>query len=99
MIQFAKRKSLGIAAMFLESVIDACVLELYLSDEAKSKDLGFMQKTASVIDSLSSVEDVKSIEKFMEKANNPTHPIRNQLMRLTIDSPDLFAVIKEEGRV
>jgi len=31
--------------------------------------------------------------------NAPSHPIRNRLLRLTADSPDLLAVIKEEGRV
>ncbi len=28
----------------------------------------------------------------------PTHPVRNRLLRHTADSPDLLAVIKEEGR-
>jgi len=32
-------------------------------------------------------------------ANAPEHPIRNQLIRLATDSPELFAVIKKEGRV
>ena len=31
--------------------------------------------------------------------NAPSHPIRNLLLRLTADSPDLLAVIKQEGRV
>ena len=31
--------------------------------------------------------------------NAPSHPIRNRLLRLTADSPDLLAVIKTEGRV
>ena len=31
--------------------------------------------------------------------NAPGHPIRNRLLRLTADSPDLLAVIKAEGRV
>ncbi len=31
--------------------------------------------------------------------NAPSHPIRNRLLRLTADSPDLLAVIKQEGRV
>lgn len=29
--------------------------------------------------------------------NAPSHPIRNQLLRLTTDSPDLLAIIKQEG--
>ena len=31
--------------------------------------------------------------------NAPSHPIRNRLLRLTADSPDLLAIIKQEGRV
>jgi len=31
--------------------------------------------------------------------NAPSHPIRNRLLRLTADSPDLLAIIKEEGAV
>ena len=27
------------------------------------------------------------------------HPIRNHLLRLTADSPDLLAIIKAEGKV
>ena len=29
----------------------------------------------------------------------PSHPIRNRLLRLTADSPDLLAIIKAEGKV
>ena len=29
--------------------------------------------------------------------NAPSHPIRNRLLRLTADSPDLLAIIKQEG--
>ena len=31
--------------------------------------------------------------------NAPSHPIRNRLLRLTAASPDLLAIIKQEGRV
>ena len=31
--------------------------------------------------------------------NAPSHPIRNSLLRLTAASPDLLAIIKQEGRV
>lgn len=29
----------------------------------------------------------------------PSHPIRHRLLRLTADSPNLLAVIKQEGKV
>jgi hypothetical protein len=28
----------------------------------------------------------------------PSHPVRNRLIRLTADSPDLLAIINQEGR-
>ena len=31
--------------------------------------------------------------------NAPSNPIRNRCLRLTADSPDLLAIIKQEGRV
>jgi hypothetical protein len=31
--------------------------------------------------------------------NAPSHAIRNRLLRLTADSPDLLAIIKAEGKV
>ena len=31
--------------------------------------------------------------------NAPSHPIRNRLLRVTADSPDLLAVIKQDGRI
>ena len=31
--------------------------------------------------------------------NAPSHPICNRLLRLTADSPDLVAIIKQEGKV
>jgi hypothetical protein len=31
--------------------------------------------------------------------NAPSHPVRNRLIRLTADSPDLLAIIKQEGMV
>ena len=32
-------------------------------------------------------------------ASRETSPIRNRLLRLTADSPDLLAIIKQEGKV
>ena len=31
--------------------------------------------------------------------NAPSHPIRNRLLRHTANSPDLLAIIKQEGKV
>ena len=42
---------------------------------------------------------LSDIEHFVATANDPKHPIRNQLLRLTASSPDLFSIIKREGEV
>jgi len=39
------------------------------------------------------------LETLHNTLNASDHPIRNQLLRLTADSPDLLAVIKKEGKV
>lgn len=35
---------------------------------------------------------------FHQTLNAPSHPIRNGLLRLTADSPNLLAIIKQEGK-
>jgi hypothetical protein len=36
---------------------------------------------------------------FYRTANDSQHPIRNILLRISADSPDLLAVIQREGKV
>jgi len=36
---------------------------------------------------------------FRRTLNAPSYPIRNRLLGFTADSPDLLAVIKQEGKV
>jgi len=38
-------------------------------------------------------------DKFSFAASREIDPIRNRLLRVTADSPDLLAVIKQEGKV
>jgi len=45
------------------------------------------------------LEASSTIETFVATANAPSHPIRNQLDRLTAANPNLFAVIQQEGAV
>ena len=102
MVQQAKREGLDVEAIFLEELIDACVLELYFPEEAVAKDLQFMDKVATLLnadDASSFVASEQFIETFVATVNDAKHPIRNQLLRLTADSPDLFAVIMNEGKV
>ena len=102
MIQLAKRDEHEVFALFLEELIDACVLEIYFPEEAAAKDLKFVEMVSTLLDigaASSCVVDEEAITTFTAVANDPKHPIRNQLLRLTADSPDLFAVIKNEGKV
>ncbi len=104
MVQLAKTEDLNVYAAFLEELIDACVLEVYFPEEAISKNLLFMDKIREVFHAIlslpsSSLPSDSVLECFIYIANDPKHPIRNQLIRLVTDSPNLFAVIKREGKV
>jgi len=98
MVQFTKREGMEIPAAFLEELIDACVLELYFPEEAAAKDLQFIDPVSDLLKGESEPSQT-FIETFVATANAPDHPIRNKLDRLIADSPDLFAVIKQEGQV
>lgn len=86
---------------FLKSVIDACVFELYFYEHMQERDLLFQSDVAALVDDFNpdagESEQLKFIEHFYQTANAPDHPIRNRLLRLNADSPDLLAVIKENG--
>jgi adenine-specific DNA-methyltransferase len=88
---------------FIEDVIDACVMEVYFYDHLAERDLLLMDDLAALFDSFnknaSEEKQRDFIIGFHRTANAPSHPIRNKLIRLTADSPDLLAVIKKEGRV
>jgi hypothetical protein len=99
MVQKAKQEGADVEAAFLEELIDACVLEMYFPDEASEKELLFFGEVSELLASTSLPSSISDIEKFVNTANEPAHPIRNQLIRLTASSPDLFAVIKQEGEM
>jgi len=99
MIQKAKKQDLRVEAAFLEDLIDACVLESYFPEEAATKKLLFIDQTLSLLAGHSDTDNLDEIQSFIKTINAPAHPIRNQLLRLTTESPDLFGVIKQEGRV
>jgi len=94
------RDACATMATFLEELIDACVLELHFPDEAKTKNLLFIDQVSELLTRTAGVPPaLADIEDFVKTANAPTHPIRTQLARIESDSLDLFAVIKQEGRV
>ena len=105
LVQFAKadvEASTG-AATFFEDVIDACVMECYFREHMAERDLLFIDQLALLVaeyDSDASDAKQRDFLTYLHGTlNAPSHPIRNQLIRLTADSPDLLAVIKAEGKV
>ena len=110
MVQAAKAESqksdnseLKSVAVFLEEVIDACVMEVYFADHMAEHRLGIMAHATPLLQdidgTLSPAEQVAAAQQFYAQANDSKHPIRNILIRIPVDSPDLLAVIQREGAV
>ncbi|MCF6177782.1 MAG: Eco57I restriction-modification methylase domain-containing protein [Geopsychrobacter sp.] len=95
--------SAAVIAAFLEEVIDACVMEVYFAEHMRERKLNLMDHVRSLLpadnDQRSDSEKWHTITAFFEQANTLDHPIRNRLMRIISDSPELLAVIKKEGKV
>ncbi|MCK4792327.1 MAG: Eco57I restriction-modification methylase domain-containing protein [Desulfobacteraceae bacterium] len=93
----------AVIAAFLEELIDACVMEIYFADHVAEKKIAVIDKVCQAIKPLprtaSDSAKWQQIQSFYETVNAPEHPIRNRIMRIPIDSPDLLRVIKEEGKV
>ncbi len=66
---------------------------------AKERDLLFHDTVAQTILSGAFPSDPQTGLSALLSLNAPSHPIRNRLLRLTAASPDLLAVIKQEGKV
>jgi len=105
LIQFAKAEagaSPG-AAAFLEDLIDACVMESYFHEHMEERGLLFHDTLAPHLAAYdpeaSRAQQRDFLTHLHQTLNAPSHPIRNRLLRLTADSPDLLAIIKQEGKV
>jgi type I restriction-modification system DNA methylase subunit len=89
-------------AAFLEDLIDACVMECYFREHMAERDLLFHDTVAphlaAYAPEASAAEQCDFLTHLHQTLNAPSHPIRNRLLRLTADSPDLLAVIKQEGK-
>jgi hypothetical protein len=103
LIQFAKAEagaSPG-AAAFLEDLIDACVMECYFREHMAERDLLFHDTVAphlaAYAPEASAAQQRDYLTHLHQTLNAPSHPIRNRLLRLTADSPDLLGVIKEKS--
>ena len=88
---------------FLYDLIDACVMECYFREHMAERNLLFLDDLASHLiaydPNVSEVRQHEFLNHFHSTLNAPSSKIRNRLLRLTADSPDLLAVIKDEGRV
>ena len=91
------------AANFLEEVIDACVMELYFAEHMAERALGITAQVQCLIKPLTGKEAASDLSRnlldFYATANDSKHPIRNMLLRIPLDSPELLAVIQKEGAV
>ena len=99
----AKRTREETLAAFLEDLIDACVMECYFREHMAERDLLFHDIVAPHLAAYDPAASEAQQRDFLTHLHGtlsaPSHPIRNRLLRLTADSPDLLAVIKAEGRV
>jgi hypothetical protein len=91
------------AAAFLEDLIDACVMECYFREHMAERDLLFQDTVAphlaDYVPEASAAQQRDYLTHLHQTLNAASHPIRNRLLRLTADSPDLLAIIKAEGKV
>jgi adenine-specific DNA-methyltransferase len=103
LIQRAKVTAEEAPAQFLEDLIDACVFECYFREHMAERDLLFLEDLAPCLavyqPDANEAKQRDFLEHFHRALNAPDAKIRNRLLRLTADSPDLLGVVKEEGRV
>jgi adenine-specific DNA-methyltransferase len=87
---------------FMEDLIDACVMECYFHDHMAERDLLLLDEVASHLASYDPDAPESRERDFTEQLyrtlNAPTSKVRNRLLRISADSPDLLAVIKAEGK-
>jgi len=103
LIQLAKRHGESAASVFFEDLIDACVMECYFREHMADRDLLFHEIVATALENFdkgaSETKQLDFLSSVHSTLNAPKHPVRNQLIRLSVDSPDLLAIIKREGKV
>ncbi len=88
---------------FMIDLMDACVMECYFEEHMAKRNLLFLDDVAPHLANYDPKTSKQTQAEFLEHLyrtlNAPESPIRNRLLRLTADSPDLLAVIKTEGKV
>jgi hypothetical protein len=78
-------------------------MECYFREHMAQRDLLFLDELALQLAAYQPDAPESQQRDFIAQIhrtlNAPTSKIRNRLLRLTADSPELLAVIKEEGAV
>lgn len=101
--QTADDQAFSLAADFLTEVIDACVMELYFAQHMDEKRLDITAQVRPLLPentaTMTQAQLAEAAVVFYRTANDSQHPIRNILLRIPADSPDLLAIIQREGAV
>jgi type I restriction-modification system DNA methylase subunit len=98
----ANRLGEAVPSAFFEALIDACVFELYFREHMAERDILFFDELAPCLTDYRPDAPESQQREFIvqlhDKLNAPSSTIRNRLLRISADSPDLLAVIKEGGK-
>jgi len=99
----AQKDELHTFCVFFRDLADACVMECYFHDHMAEHNLLFHDTMIPLLAAYDSEanesQQVEFLTNLYKTLNAPSHTIRNRMLRLTADSPDLLAVIKAEGKV
>jgi adenine-specific DNA-methyltransferase len=84
------------------SLIDTCVMECYFRDHMAERDLLFPDIVAPYLASYdpaaSEAKQLEFVAQLHATLNAPGHPVLSRLDRICTDSPDMLALIKQEGK-
>ena len=101
LVQKASLDSESSIGAFIDDLLDACVMECYFRDHMANRDLLFLDDLATHLTAYNpdapESQQRDFIAQLYRTLNAPTSIIRNRMLRISADSPELLAVIKEEG--
>jgi len=91
-----------IIAKYFEEVIDGCVFELYFKDHMQTNDIAIttlVEKEVNNVfgddnfDSIDNNKKAKLVWVLYETLTHPDHPVRNNILKFPIVSPDILKPI------
>lgn len=77
----------------LEEIIDGMVLELYFSEEMKTKKVNIIELVERELEKTTSKDVAESIYNFYKSVSHPDSEIRNRILSFAIVSPDILKPI------